>query len=852
MNNFFTPAANDQSVYYLGYIFGTVGNVLNGIDVSTGQVAATGVIILNVVGVMFKVLNTIALTVGVFIVIYTTVMGVIATAHEGEALGKKWSSLWVPLRMVIGVAALFPVKTGYSFLQILIMWVVLQGVYAADKLWTVVLTYVQASGGSPYSTISIPTIGLESQFKNLFQNLVCQAHAASRNTKKDSNNVYYYYCGDPTHQGTGGWCANTSNMLTIPQGASTDGNTKLTYSMGPGGSCGTLQYDALTADRTSLAGVATLAQQQGLQAVVTQLGGVAQALADLDSAYFSFYSSGLPPSQFTNGNFIQTYCNSLSPPLTSPTQCCYKINISTITGGCLTNDASIMPPATDSAYAFPTTNVSQSAMSKVYWPFGLKSLLQTDANNPASTDFIRNSINFYVSTITVAITNYFSSSQAAQSLSDWYKDASDLGWILAGGYYYKLTNSGDNSTNKTLPADPVVSSVDPNGPGSQNGAVQNSRTNWNSALYLLSLTQAARGSGSMDSAAAISPSLGKVSDFSGSVGTSVVKTFMDNLTGASSSGGASTNQLKTNPLVRIVNFGQTLMTIGDATWVAFMVLFSVLLYALGWVPFALGTATMTPLGTGTAGLVSLMLPLIMAFLAFCYSFGGMLAVYVPLIPYIVFTMGAIGWMIGVIEAMVAAPFIALGILAPGEQANVWGRSEQALMPLLNIFLRPTLMIFGMMVSMLLSTIAIVLLNSGFLSVMQSISTTNKGAQSVVLPFIFLAAYASLVVSILNKAFSIIHVLPDGVLKWIGGSHAPGGGETGQEALAGAKEKSGAMGAAAGAGLGAALSKPTEKMKELRGKAESRAENKAERARGREEDKEEKLKNQGGAGDIEGE
>src|SRR5688500_18872811 len=123
MINVFTIAVNDQSIYYLGRIFGNVGTVLPG----------TGPAILSA---MFKVFNTAMLAVGSLIVTYTTVVGVLNTAAEGEFLGKHWHSIWVPLRTVIGIAGLFPTSSGYSAIQIVMMWVIMQGVGAADSVWT--------------------------------------------------------------------------------------------------------------------------------------------------------------------------------------------------------------------------------------------------------------------------------------------------------------------------------------------------------------------------------------------------------------------------------------------------------------------------------------------------------------------------------------------------------------------------------------------------------------------------------------------------------------------------------------------------------------------------------------------
>src|SRR3990167_5356050 len=131
---FFTPPLKDQSVYYLGQIFGTMGSIL------TPDPAPL------ILGEMFKTLNTIILTIGVMIVLYITIVGVIKTAHEGEPLGKQWSTLWLPLRMTMGIVGLIPSASGYSIIQIIIMWVVIQGIGAADTVWSTAIGYKDLAG----------------------------------------------------------------------------------------------------------------------------------------------------------------------------------------------------------------------------------------------------------------------------------------------------------------------------------------------------------------------------------------------------------------------------------------------------------------------------------------------------------------------------------------------------------------------------------------------------------------------------------------------------------------------------------------------------------------------------------
>ena len=129
----FAPPATDVSVVFLGNLFGIVDGVLHG----SGS---------QIMGSMFAVFNAAVLALGGIIIMYTLIVSTLNTAHEGAMIGKKWSSLWVPVRATLGLALLIPKASGYCLMQIFIMWVVVQGVGAADKVWNAALSYLNRGG----------------------------------------------------------------------------------------------------------------------------------------------------------------------------------------------------------------------------------------------------------------------------------------------------------------------------------------------------------------------------------------------------------------------------------------------------------------------------------------------------------------------------------------------------------------------------------------------------------------------------------------------------------------------------------------------------------------------------------
>jgi len=173
MYNVFQLADNDQSLTFLGQIFGNVG----------GALAGTGPVLLPT---MFKVFNTTLLVIGCLFVAYITVLGVMNTAQEGEFLGKKWSKLWMPIRTVMGIVALFPTAGGYCVMQVIVMWIVVQGVGAADMVWKTTVDYFALGGRQ---SVAPPTpsdlSGLAPDLtRNIFNSLVCQS-AAYKLLKQD-------------------------------------------------------------------------------------------------------------------------------------------------------------------------------------------------------------------------------------------------------------------------------------------------------------------------------------------------------------------------------------------------------------------------------------------------------------------------------------------------------------------------------------------------------------------------------------------------------------------------------------------------------------------------------------------
>ena len=110
-DSIFKPYPNDLSITYLSFIFGNVeGTAITGGGFQTLKTVLTS-------------FNMTVLTLGAIIVIYSLLVSTVNTAHDGEMLGREWSSVWIPIRTAMGFALLLPVKgsTSYSVIQVFVM-----------------------------------------------------------------------------------------------------------------------------------------------------------------------------------------------------------------------------------------------------------------------------------------------------------------------------------------------------------------------------------------------------------------------------------------------------------------------------------------------------------------------------------------------------------------------------------------------------------------------------------------------------------------------------------------------------------------------------------------------------------
>lgn len=949
----FAPPATDYSVIFLGNLFGVVDGVLRG----SGS---------QIMGVMFGVFNSAVLALGGIIIMYTLMVSTMNTAHEGQMLGQKWSSIWIPVRSTLGLALLIPKASGYCLMQIFVMWVVVQGVGAADKIWEAALSYLNRGGviikaqadptkaltaaknaGVPGGALAILSgqicmMGLQKQLENQRQEYLQLKNRKSGPCSGDKiKPKMKAFCDTPVpdfvasvnavavqnklSQGTVTSFVTNKVEKKVPKDFEV---TMPNLDSGPyaslNGVCGKIKWN-------SIEGISKLANP-GTGGGTTAVGGIT-----------GINASELETAQLSRAIAIQQMYIDLSLIAT------VMINNDPNFGSAQTANAKNFAPFANQQFGVPYTNAGASCKnySEGCTVWGVTKTAEVSSATVLfnGTEF-QGAISNYNAIMfpTLNLLKQSKDSANANASRKFITEANSRGWIMAGSYFFDLVRLNGNATDDK---DLVDSNTGLDG----------------SAFDAAMMTASFEKSGCKDDVAPLCTwfegNSGKltaiISLLDGSVkggngvdkpdlkdnpnreqisgqNSSTVYGFINNSMMMQLPGQPGLAELKfanlikfsvdTTPYrlkeqdfdcgrVRIVVFSFCLgemfgelfyntifLFIYNFFMAAFQQIINQVVMAFLMIPlqgmaevFKVGLETVSKPGVnpvialanmGTMyinfsgnlwimiltmsitsslipvfgvfifALISLALPLLIAWVGIMLSVGFTTAYYVPMLPYMIFTFGSIAWLISVIEAMVAAPIVALGVTHP-EGHDAFGKGEAAIMILMNVFLRPAMMIIGYISAIALCYVGVWILNAGFdhaigfvqggavhdtstgdgntakyggqletqnlsdgyqdwqqnantLDRRQNSGSVGSGSgdytewAGIYAYFFSILIYTTMYLTIVQKAFTLITYLPDKVLRWIGGSPESLGsdaagwtGETEKQIGEGAKETKNAQG-----------------------------------------------------------
>lgn len=857
----FEPSQYDLSLTFLRMIFGSVGTALYGMSNP-------------LVGTIFRIFNTGVLLITSCLITYAIFLTVIGGSQDGSPMGgnsKGMLNPWVVTRIVGGAAMLIPSFSGYSAMQVLVMYTVVQGVGFADTVWTASLDYIAGTGNS---VISQPVDSNASNMKvlsdyngmmdRLYRSSLCMIENRSLSTSL---------------------CTSTPDSCTISytQSASYD-MLFVTYPFNCGSYTLSIRSIAGEQDSTtyqkysammqtaigqsiSILESAAQASMQSVTAILTSFpnasyadaGDALQSSAACTATYCSV-SSAYAAASSTYMDTVNYVWQTLNPPAnleenTSWTTSAssrgwisagmyyFDLSRSYISGtGSSSSSSAQTGPTSQQLAAYvpsgsPPMQPGAPSTADMVYPMQVESayyfnyaqtICFNDCSQSPHAECIACQTIAMIDDMSAAQESMSGSSAASAEADEMYtgllqqifkllKNIDDYDYCsllpngIAGGWIaldqcvmvMPLARFNRLVLGGTLRVVLGLNSAFWEAESDSNG--KSCASDWNGDLKhtvqdIIQNNGHSEPNHCKDKADACRKSKDPLTDCSFDKLYEPCMTdmygFFPFLYNASNGGYMdpifSSSQIGMQMMGIAVNYWTTVTkdvfdSVMDASWALFGIsvplqiagdLTVASMYGtapiLGGLVYALMQAAvniMKMFFEMSKAVLEMYLPLGASLTAIVFGLGAMMGIYMPFMPFMLYLFGVIGWLMAVIEGMVAAPLVALGITHP-EGHDLLGKSEQAMMLLLGVFIRPVTMIMGLLFAMNLAQVAVQLLDYGFLFVFTDISNMNNSSSDALTNgFIVLGAmvvYCYVLMTIIDQAYSLIYQVPDKILRWIGG------------------------------------------------------------------------------------
>ncbi len=756
--NFFTPPPGDYSIHFLSQVFGSVGGVMHG---TNGQI----------VGQLMGVMNSGLVIVMSLMFSYALFLLVFHTAQDGEVMASKGkSTAMMAVRAVTGLSLVIPSKsTGYCLANSIIMWIVVQGVGFADQAWVRVIDYLQNEGGS----ITIPlqsqvsgsdmnNAGLLDPMSSILQSQVCMYKL--REIKADENAAVNNAQQQADVQATGASSNSDAIGYSINQdGTATFGSKNSNYDSTNSAShqyndeCGSVNWNGGAEDRTiNNSGYNLFTMTANSSSVTYKQAAVTQAILDLgpiakkiaaaqNDAEFQELQN---PAAYSLTLTTVDYSNIIDPLRRQ------QLKDSNAALDQALTDAKSKGWIMAGGYYRHLTSVNnqiQTDLSQLTPATGVPlSPTQTGSDNVLLT-LSQDDLNSLTYTVNQAGT-YKPQAQTYLEALDASQNIGNIDYILdklasASGSIEDAKNGALAGLDSYFSGD--VGGSYGNNPFSGNMGWEQFKNGWkNSALATIGTSGKvlnAIGGGKVKDT--VEDAVAKLID--------MVKEFVDHWAKALEEIAAGKD-----PVTTLQGLGYWLLDAGLKMWLAITGIFVGTSLVVGLIPSVNVVGAVANAMKGLSGIITLVLIATL-------GAGVLLGIYVPLVPFLIFTFAAIGWIGLVVESMVAAPLVALGITHP-EGHDLMGTAQQAAMLALNVFLRPLLLIVGLIIALITLRITIQIVNAGFVPLVSLDFVTGGGVAPLFGVLGLLVAYVLIIIYVVNTSFSFIPMVAEKITRWIGG------------------------------------------------------------------------------------
>lgn len=672
--------------------------------------------------------NLVILAIGGAIFFWNITVGVLQTAHEGQVLGARWSSLWAPIRTVAAVGMLVPLDSGYNLGQSGVAWVVQGGTRMASMVWNI---SAESILGDDQALVAVTTSFPEDMTRNLYMQAVCaviterQMRIAAREPL-DSNQVGVVWRMQNTPVYVRGVEVGTF------QRSIDDPITYLSFqrlhdrTYGPGvcGSRktpGTPEYISNVLERS----VDRMTDPDGPEVIREETGPYANLMNEFHDGHTRIMDE-LYDSLKALVQAMYEVVEAQGPLPNAASIDQFRNGIKTFHGNAFNRHQELVTRIREQASALEgnpkkrlleriqgrgncggggtNTNLGQSCDGEGWMMAGAYYVFIARANNVSS-----------------GLSSAFGKVTPPESFM------ADLasGWIDFGDKSHFEAEFAKMSANYEMLYDRAVLGL-----ASEGFSIPKS--------LLVDANRESRGIGEGDPT-------DRITHFLDANLTSVMSGALDLL---------DPRHDGMDPMVGMMWWGNFLMGVG-ATIMGAAALSSI---------SVLGVT----LGPGLAiGLLPFFSVLIAA--------GAGLSFILPLMPFLFWILAVMGYFLLICEAIIAVSLWALSHLRMDGEGISGEAGRQGWLMILSLFMTPTLMILGFLIGMILFRVVTSLISLGMLPVVSAIIGGNP-----ILFFFGLCAYSvtmfAVYALVLERSFSLISEFPNRVMKWMGSSVDIMGGE----------------------------------------------------------------------------
>ncbi|WP_025140931.1 DotA/TraY family protein [Achromobacter sp. DH1f] len=244
-----------------------------------------------------------------------------------------------------------------------------------------------------------------------------------------------------------------------------------------------------------------------------------------------------------------------------------------------------------------------------------------------------------------------------------------------------------------------------------------------------------------------------------SMGQALALRMIDGLVGNSGGNGL------VNPIIASKNIGDWLMMLPQVAYVATKAkdlpgpgkAISGAAEAIGKASSGITSSALKMFGSDTLRLLE---KLAMAM----FIVGAILAIYIPFVPFLTWMTGLVGYFCLVVEGLVAGQLMAFAHLS-GEGEGMGSRTERGYTHLLNVLMRPTLMVVSFFIANAMLIMMGTLFNQLFGAALANVQGNSiTGLATIIGVVVF---YMIAMVVMVQGIFNMVYEIPDRSLGWVG-------------------------------------------------------------------------------------